>query len=192
VDVTSEQQLVRLQERIDRLEQLVVRSFASLSAVLLVLGVLLDYVSPDQGGVPAGDENDPDVALWGSLLGLPFRVIGFRDGVRQGEDTFLGICFVILLLVVASALVVLRVMAMGNATARVSRAADVVGVLLVLGTLGALPFALSARSEDQEGDMGPALAVLAAGVLVYLLLLTPRLRRLWDPTRGAPTGGLRR
>jgi hypothetical protein len=184
MDAPPDRQLARLEERIGQLEQLVVRTAAGLSALLLVLGVLLDYISPDSGGVPAGEENDPDVAIWGNLLTLPFKVFGFRDGPRAGEDVLFGICYLGLLLVVAAALYVLYAVARGDVPARLGRVADVVGWLLVLGTLGALPVAIGARSEDTEGGMGPAVLVLAAGVALYLLS-TRGLRQWWNPMRGA-------
>jgi cation transport ATPase len=185
----AEWQLQRLEARIDRLEQLVVRGVAALSAVLLLLGVLLDYVSPDAGGAAPGDEDDPDVVVWGNLLTLPFKVFGFRDGDEAAGDAAFAACYLVLLLVTAVALWLLWTIARREAGPRLGRVANVVGGLLVLGTLGALTIALGAASENTEGETGPAIYVFAAGVAVYLVLIATSLRDWWDPARGAVRRG---
>jgi hypothetical protein len=185
----AEWQLQRLEARIHRLEQLAVGAVAALSAVLLLLGVLLDYVSPDEGGASPDDEDDPDVVVWGNLLTLPFKVFGFRDGEQAAGDAAFAACYLVLLVVTAVALWLLWTIARQGAGPRLGRVVNVVGGLLVLSALGALPIALGAASEGTEGETGPAIYLFAAGVAVYLVLIATSLRDWWDPARGAVRRG---
>ncbi|RBY89370.1 hypothetical protein [Blastococcus sp. TF02A-30] len=188
----AEWRLQRLEARIDRLERAVVQGVAWLSAALLVVGVLLPYMGPEEW--EEADERDPDQAFYGNLLVVPFKIFGFRnsEGEAEGGGYFFGTCYLGLLVVIGVALWVLYRLGSGQITERTGRFARIVAGFLVVGVLGALPFPLLCLPEDNEGTMGPAILVVAAGAVVFLLLVT-RLSDRWDPERGAarPRSSLR-
>jgi hypothetical protein len=180
VDTATERQMQRLEDRIDRLEQTVLSCLAWLSAALLVLGLLLDYLTVDE----SGDEDD-EASAAGSLLTIGFKALSYEpsDGEKQGFDVFLGVCYLGLVVVTLVALWLLVVIGGRTATERLARVVNLVAGLLVFGVLGAAPIALIALGEESEGDMGPGLLVFAGGVLVFVVLAATRLREWWDPSR---------
>ena len=177
----DEHELRMLRHRVGRLEQLVVRLTCWAAGLLLVVGMLLDYVPVREGA------DEQDVAP--RLLTAGFGSFGFRndEGNADASAVTAGIGYLGLLLVTLIVLWLLAVIAAGSAgsvpewTGRVLRIAL---TLVLIGTTVAGLIALVCLSSD-EYDVGWGVVVFAAGGGLCLTLLSRDLRRTWDPTLAA-------
>ncbi|HEY1133848.1 MAG TPA: hypothetical protein VGE77_04670, partial [Nocardioides sp.] len=160
-----------LVQRIERLERLFVGAVGALAALLLVAGLLAPYIVPTD---PDAEDPGGDDDLMATLLVAGFRALGYRssDGDVVAFSVLAGIGFLGLLVVVLVALGLLWSMASGGAGAGTARAARVVAWLLGVGTGVAGLFELVALGDDNDVDAGPAVLVLAAGVALFVVVVT--------------------
>lgn len=160
-----------LRARVETLERVVTILFVAITAGLLLGGLFLPFLT--------GDEGDDDLPLF--LISAPFQALGYRDedGSADSSSVVYGSAFLILLLVVLSALLVLFAVLERSASERVGQWATATSVFLVLGVLGLWVVVGTALSKD-SAEVGPGVLLLTIGALVFaFLVLPPRVRAWW-------------
>lgn len=158
----------RLDARLEELRSFVLRVMVATAQVLLLLGILLDYVLDDSG------RNDRTY----SVISAMSAAFSYRneEGAHSGSDTAIGAAFLLLIVVVLASIFMLSMVWRRRATRRGAGWATKLTVLMLLGVLGAWGMFLIS-----ESNMQPALPVLSAGALFAAALVLPaRLRAWWQ------------
>ncbi|MFG1886506.1 hypothetical protein ACGFIR_01355 [Micromonospora sp. NPDC049051] len=164
VDDDSMRELRRVRERVDRLENALLRLVSLIAAALVVVGLLLPYA--------AFDEQD-------ELYDESMLTIGFTAGAA---DAFFAVTFLPLLVVAGATLLFLALIGKQSAGRTGERLGVVVGWLVLLSAAGAGLLAIVPSGDGW--DAGPGAWVYAAGAaLAFVVLGTEQGRDFWVAER---------
>lgn len=170
---------LRTDERIANLEKIALILPVVAAEALLISSLFLPFVT-----VTSYDRDDQAITL--SQLGL--ALFGVAPASSAGLDTsdldavglLFGIAFLGLFVVVLCSVVGLAVAARGRIADRAARVLTTVGVLLVIGAVGAwLVIALGSTSESPWLPEAGSLTLAAGALLAAMLLFLAPFRAIW-------------
>jgi hypothetical protein len=171
-DERTRRRLLDLEGRVHTLESIAIRTLASISGTLLVLGSVLPIFTDARAFDP--------VAV--RLLTAPFDIFGSlgEEGDHEGLGVAVGIGFLVLLACVAAAVGICFVQWQRWAGPGAARTAMVVAVLLLVGMLVPVYFTIGAARPELDDIPGPAMWYFVPGVITFAATaLNGHLRQLW-------------
>lgn len=164
--------LLDLEVRVHTLESIAIRSLTFVAACLLMLGSALPTFTDARAFDP----------MTVRLLTAPFEVFGSlgENGDEEGFGAVMGLAFLGLLACILTAIGICFATWRRWAGPGLVRTAQIVAVLLLIGTLAPVLLTFAAAKPEMDDTPGPAVWYFVPGAILFAAIaFNEHLRHLW-------------